>query len=168
MNKNTDLNLNKDGFIVQSWDIANSVNQNSDYSVCTIWQVHGDEYYLIDLYRVKLLYPDLKKLAYELHKKYGGVILIEDCANGTALASEMKHDPEFKGTVIPRKPTISKKQRFMDVIFYFQKGSVLLPKNTSWYQDLRDELYSFPMTKHDDQVDSVVQFLNWIREINLK
>src|SRR5258708_28293158 len=47
--------------IIQSWDTASKSNQLNDYSVCTSWLVQGNRYYLFDVLREKLDYPDLKR-----------------------------------------------------------------------------------------------------------
>ena len=38
---------------------------------------------------------------------------------------------------------------------------VHLPRDSEWLATFINELLSFPHGKHDDQVDSVSQFLNW-------
>jgi phage terminase large subunit-like protein len=42
-----------------------------------------------------------------------------------------------------------------------EAGYVLLPERASWLDDFRDEMLAFPYGRHDDQVDSVSQFLAW-------
>ncbi len=42
-----------------------------------------------------------------------------------------------------------------------EAGQVFLPKDAPWLGDFLDELLAFPKGRHDDQVDSVSQFLNW-------
>ena len=49
--------------IVQSWDTANKVTELSDYSVCTTWGIGDGKTYLLDRYRERLEYPDLKNQA---------------------------------------------------------------------------------------------------------
>jgi predicted phage terminase large subunit-like protein len=39
---------------------------------------------------------------------------------------------------------------------------VYLPKQAPWLGDFQAELLQFPHGRHDDQVDSISQFLNWI------
>ena len=43
-----------------------------------------------------------------------------------------------------------------------EAGQVHLPENAPWLGDLMHELLAFPNSRHDDQVDSVSQFLNWV------
>jgi predicted phage terminase large subunit-like protein len=40
-----------------------------------------------------------------------------------------------------------------------EAGQVHLPRRESWLEDFRTELLQFPHGKHDDQVDSLSQFL---------
>ncbi len=47
--------------------------------------------------------------------------------------------------------------RLMEQTPQFEDGRVLLPKKAPWLRDYLHELPSFPMTKHDDQVDSTTQ-----------
>ena len=47
--------------IVQSWDTANKPSELSDYSVCTTWGIKGQNYYLLDVVRKKLSYPELRR-----------------------------------------------------------------------------------------------------------
>jgi predicted phage terminase large subunit-like protein len=47
-----------------------------------------------------------------------------------------------------------------------EAGHVHLPRRAEWLDDLRSELLQFPHGRHDDQVDSVSQFLNWFDQRN--
>ena len=46
-------------------------------------------------------------------------------------------------------------------------GISFFPKEATWLADLEHELATFPVGKHDDQVDSISQFLGWAKERNL-
>jgi hypothetical protein len=39
---------------------------------------------------------------------------------------------------------------------------VFLPKDAPWLYEFKVEVLAFPNGKHDDQVDSLSQFLSWI------
>ncbi len=43
----------------------------------------------------------------------------------------------------------------------FEAGRVLLPKEASWLAELESELLAFPNGRYDDQVDALLQFLDW-------
>jgi predicted phage terminase large subunit-like protein len=40
------------------------------------------------------------------------------------------------------------------------QGQVFLPERAPWLPELDEELFSFPGSRHDDQVDSISQALN--------
>ena len=40
-----------------------------------------------------------------------------------------------------------------------EAGRVLVPRSAPWLADFEDEMTKFPAAKHDDQVDSLSQFL---------
>ena len=46
----------------------------------------------------------------------------------------------------------------------FENGRVFLPRNAHWLDDYLVELLGFPGTRHDDQVDSTSQALDYLRE----
>ena len=42
-----------------------------------------------------------------------------------------------------------------------EAGHVLLPRGAEWLDAFLLELLAFPYGRHDDQIDSVSQFLKW-------
>ena len=150
-----------EGMIVQSWDMA-STHNSGDYSVCTVWKIIDNKFYLIDLKRVKYRYQELKALVYSQYEKHGGILLIEEYGSGIGILDELKNDEKMI-SVYSIKPNKSKEIRVQNILHFFDRGCVLLPKknNTKWLHDFEDELLNFPHLQHDDQVDSVTQFLEW-------
>ena len=59
------------------------------------------------------------------------------------------------------KPEGSKADRMALQAFKIEAGMVHLPREAAWLNDYLSELMGFPHTRHDDQVDSTSQFLNW-------
>ena len=39
-----------------------------------------------------------------------------------------------------------------------------LPQNAPWLDDFKNEVCAFPNGSHEDQVDAMSQFLNWVDE----
>ena len=58
----------------------------------------------------------------------------------------------------------SKIVRLSGVSQYFESGLVWLPKDASWLAGFETELLGFPGTRHDDQVDTVSQYLGHVRD----
>ena len=44
----------------------------------------------------------------------------------------------------------------------FESGKVLLPRKATWLEDYVLEITGFPGTRHDDQVDSTAQALDYL------
>jgi predicted phage terminase large subunit-like protein len=149
--------------VVQSWDIAMATSEANDYSVCTTWRVAKSDYYLIDVYRARLQYPDLRRtIASMAHKHRVGKILIENAGPGMALLQDLQRDTP-NGMIRPlgQKPDGSKTDRMVAQSARIEAGHIHLPKGAEWLDVFLLELLAFPRGKHDDQVDSVSQFLNW-------
>lgn len=147
-----------DTVTVQSIDTAIKAGPNNDYSVITTWQVQQNEYYLVDVARGRLEYAELKDWIVTNAKRHSPTkILIEDAGSGTALIQELKRT---SWTVVGVKPANDNLTRMHIASAKIRSGKVFLPQSASWLAELEAELFAFPQSPHDDQVDSISQFLN--------
>jgi predicted phage terminase large subunit-like protein len=145
---------------IQSWDTAIKTSEKADYSVGTCWGVEGDKFYLLDMVRKKMSYPDLKKAIEDFAAKFRPrYLLIEDKASGQSIIQDLKL--QSHNNIIAIKPKLDKVTRFASVVAIFQCGKALLPDKASYKRELIRELTSFPNSPHDDIVDSISQFLNF-------
>jgi predicted phage terminase large subunit-like protein len=146
--------------IVQSWDTAIRAEEANDYSVCTTWQVRGQKAWLLDLVRVKLEFPELQaRVLAEAQKWQAGCVLLEFAGSGIQLHQQLHRLGRLNIIGIP--PIADKATRLMGVSPMIQGGRVAVPVDEPWLAAFRRELTLFPNGKHDDQVDSLSQFLNW-------
>ena len=146
--------------IVQSWDTASKAEELSDYSACTTWLVRGGDYYLVDVLRARLEYPDLRRRIIAHAETHGAkTVLIEDAGSGTHLIQELQREGGLRPIAI--KPEGDKITRMAAQTATIEAGHVLLPENASWLGDFQTEIMAFPFGRFDDQVDSVSQFLKW-------
>lgn len=152
--------------IVQSWDTASKAGELNDYSACTTWLVRQKKYYLLDVFRAKLNYPDLRRAIHDQSKKYRDVeILLEDTSSGTALLQDIKSTRiHSMRRIVGIKPEGDKVMRASSVSAVIEAGNVFLPSQAPWLEPFRAELLQFPNGRHDDQVDSLTQFLKWEKE----
>jgi predicted phage terminase large subunit-like protein len=151
------------GLVVQSWDVASTTGDTSDWSVCTTWLCVKRNYYLLDVWRGRLEFPDLRHKLIELaHAFRPQRILIEQADAGRHLIQELRTNP-VRGVPIPIgiKPRGSKLARSAAQCARFESRQVHLPREAPWLGDLMHELLAFPNGRHDDQIDSISQFLNW-------
>jgi predicted phage terminase large subunit-like protein len=148
--------------VVQSWDTGMTSAPTSDYSVCTTWGFKRDGYkwYLLDLYRGRLDFPDLRRKVIELWRTWqADAVIIEKAASGHALWQELRATGPFLPIMID--PVASKDERFNGCLAEVEAGHFLRPREAAWLDAFRHELKAFPNGKHDDQVDSFSQFVKY-------
>ena len=151
------LPVNLRSRIIQSVDTAIKAGPQNDYSVITTWMLSDNCYYLIDVARKRLEYPELKAFVLERAKKYQPAkILIEDAGTGSALIQDMRL---FPYAVVGVRPKVDKETRMLIAAAKFESGKVLFPQSAAWLAELETELFSFPQSRHDDQIDSISQAL---------
>jgi predicted phage terminase large subunit-like protein len=143
--------------IIQSIDTATKAGSLNDYSVITTWLIQDHCYWLIDVARKRLEYPYLKAFVLEQAEKHRpDEILIEDAGTGSALVQELRFT---RYNVIGVRPMNDKLTRAQIVAAKFESGKIFLPCSAPWLAELEAELFSFPQSRHDDQVDSITQAL---------
>ena len=149
-------------YFIQSWDTAIKISENSDFSACTTWGILDNFYYLISCIEHRYEYPQLKKQVKSLaHQYHPAKILIEDKSSGQSLIQDLKQ--EGIKNIIPCKPVLDKITRFATCLDLFEQGRVMLPSSGAQSHIIQKQLVEFPNVKHDDIVDSVSQFLNFIK-----
>src|ERR1700757_4834971 len=148
--------------IVQSWDTANKATELSDFSVCTTWGIRGKNLYLLGLLRQRLEKPPLQTAVREQRDLFAAnVVLIEDKASGTQLIQELIAEGCHR--VTRYQPTTDKTMRLNAQTAIIENGFVYIPETAPWLAEYLHEMTVFPNGKHDDQVDSTAQFLDWFK-----
>jgi predicted phage terminase large subunit-like protein len=153
--------------IVQSWDTANKTSQWNDFSVCTTWGVEEKRAYLLHVFRERKIYPDLKASVIQqarLHQP--SVVLIEDNASGTQLLQELGREGGLPLQAV--KPSRDKQMRMASQTSPIANGFIYLPQEAHWLSDYLHEFAVFPNGRHDDQIDSTSQALDWIYNPQMK
>jgi len=152
--------------IFQSWDTAFKTGKENDYSVCTTWAICENGYYMLHRYKNKVDFPTLKKVLMQLAEEFKpSAILIEDAASGQSIIQDLK---STRLPVIPVRVDKDKTSRAMSVTPLMSAKKVFLPQGKEWVRDFIDTLAYFPNGKHDDDVDSFTQAINWSKSINIK
>ena len=88
--------------------------------------------------------------------------MIEDKASGTQLIQELVGAGMHGVTAY--KPTGDKVMRLHAQTATIENGFVHLPRDAPWLEGYVHELLTFPNGRHDDQVDSTAQALDWFRQ----
>jgi predicted phage terminase large subunit-like protein len=147
--------------IIQSWDTAFQAKTGSDYSVCSTWAECERGYYLIDIFKQRVEFPELKRAAlnlYQKHKPHG--VLVEDKASGQSLIQELRRETNIP--IVPIKVDSDKVSRAYAVTPLIESGRVFLPETAPWLLDFINSMATFPNAAHDDDVDSTTQALNYL------
>jgi predicted phage terminase large subunit-like protein len=156
-------------FIIQCWDTAYLKTETADYSACTTWGVfyHPDDdgntapnLILLDAFRSRLEFPDLKKTAYKMWKdREPDAFMVEEKASGLPLIFELRAmGIPVQGHKVgrgSRNAPNDKVARVNAISDVFASGVVWCPE-TRWAEMVRDECAGFPNADHDDLVDTTV------------
>ena len=88
-------------------------------------------------------------------------MLIEDKASGTQLIQELI--AEGLHAVSRYRPESDKIMRLHAQTATIENGFVHVPERAPWLAPYLAALTAFPNAKHDDQVDSTAQMLDWFK-----
>ena len=154
---------------IQCWDTAFKTGEQNDYSVCATWyrfkEGTEDRFFLADIFRGKIEFPELKRKVSELNARYKPQkILIEDKASGQSLYQELKRDQSLYGiltTVLPDRDKVARAYAITPIV---DAGHVYINSKASWVHDFMEELSHFDSGEHDDQVDAFCYGLQFLKK----
>ena len=156
-------------YIIQSWDTAFNKGTRNDFSACiTLGIFHPEDephpqIILLDAFKERMEFPELKAKALELYKEYEpDCCIIEAKAAGTPLLQELRSIgiPLQDYTPVRGNDKITRVNAVADL---FASGMVWAPQ-TRWAEEVIEEFASFPQGEHDDLVDSMTQALLRFRQ----
>jgi predicted phage terminase large subunit-like protein len=159
-------------YLIQSWDTAFEKNNRADYSACTTWGIfeHPNErgeyktnIILLDAFKQRMEFPELKKMALELYKQWEpDTLIIEKRAAGAPLIYELRKIGVPLSEYTPGKGN-DKISRVNSIADLFASGVVWCP-TTRWADEVMEEMAAFPYGDNDDLVDSSSQALMRFRQ----
>ena len=157
-------------YVIQSWDTAFEVKNNSDYSACTTWGVFYNEeendtpqVILLDAFKDRITFPDLKQTALKHWKEWEpDAFIVEKKAAGAPLIQELRNMGIPVQEFSPSRGN-DKLVRLNAVADLFSSGKVWAP-DTRWAREVIEEMAAFPVGEHDDFVDTTTQALLRFRQ----
>ena len=124
-----------------------------------------DRFYILDVVREKLSFPNLMKAVIEQNNKHHPQnIIVEDAASGQSLIAALRHEHYLP--IKAERPQGDKYIRLSSVTGLIESGYVYLPHDAPWLDEFLLEVTRFPNSRHDDQVDALSQALAYAREVN--
>lgn len=145
----------------------------SDFSVAAVWGVLDGRYYLMDIWRERVNYPDLRRQMFKMHDTWKCPVIIEDTGAGRVLIQEFRQGSQVDHD-LPAIPTIpfllpgstrsrgmlaSKEERARMVSDLVEGGLVYVPEDAKFVEEFLIEHTDFPTGRHDDQVDTTTMAL---------
>jgi predicted phage terminase large subunit-like protein len=153
--------------IVQAIDGAWKTGVSNDFSVIATWGTQGTDFILLDVWRKRCEFFDLKRHVVEQYNKHQPhMVVVEEQASGLALLSELRQTTAIP--IVGRVPKGAKEARAELVTPLFEAGKVVLPADAPWLDDWIREHLRFPGGAHDDQVDTTSLALPELRDAVLR
>lgn len=156
-------------YVIMAMDTAFEAKQSADYSAAVIFGVwtnpednNQPNLVLLNAWRGKLEFPELKAKTKELYKEWEpDSVIIEKKASGAPLITELRRSgiPAQEYTPSRGNDKIARLNAIVDI---FASGKVWAPRKR-WAEELIDEVASFPAGRYDDYVDCCSLALNRFR-----
>jgi predicted phage terminase large subunit-like protein len=156
-------------WIVMALDTAYRTGATNDYSAAVVVAYVASRrdgiqpgYYVVDVMRRKLEFPDLKHEVIKLFEKWRpDACLIEAAASGVSLSQALRSETVLP--IVEVRADSDKLTRASAITALFESGRVFFPESAPWLTDLESELTGFPGAAHDDQTDALIYALNYLR-----
>jgi predicted phage terminase large subunit-like protein len=133
----------------------------NSFGVIQVFAVDGETYYLLDQWREQSSYRDFRPAVWSFIRRHRpSAVLIEATGQGPALKSDIREQEGMK--VVMVTPVESKLERLRRHRRIIRAGRVQLAEHAIWRDDFLTEAIMFPYGAHDDQMDALSQFLDWI------
>lgn len=161
-------------YIIMAMDTAFEAKQTADYSAAVIFGVWNNpedneqpNLILLNAWRGKLEFPELKQKTKELYKEWEpDSVIIEKKASGAPLITELRRTgvpvQEYTPSRGAANSPNTKVVRLNAIVDIFASGKVWAPRKR-WAEELIDEVASFPAGRYDDYVDCVSLALSRFR-----
>jgi predicted phage terminase large subunit-like protein len=155
--------------VIQSYDTAFLKKETADYSAITTWGVFRlnedsePNLILLDAYKERLEFPDLKRKALEQYQYWNPeTVIIESKASGLPLTYELRKMGIPVVNFTPSKGN-DKHARINAVAPLFESGQIWAP-DQKFAEEVVEECAAFPYGDNDDLVDSMTQAVMRFRQ----
>lgn len=143
--------------VIQVWDTALGGKKKSDFAACVTMGIARSRYYVLDVWKEQLKFPDVLKQVELLYDKWQpNRVIVEGggSASGKATVQVLGRQ-----TRIPFKEhvTVSDKVfRAETVSPSHESGLVTIMEGGGWQTNFIDQCSNFPNLKNDDDVDAFI------------
>ena len=139
-------------------DTAYSKDSTADYSVIMAYVKKNHCYYIINISRKKLDFPEFLielKNQVALYGKKNSVVKVEPKATGKSVVQQIRSTTDINITEA-KAPTVDKVSRLIAISPVIESGRVYLLNEAPWIPSFLDEISAIPNAKNDDQGDCLI------------
>ena len=160
------------------WDTAETLGTTSAYSAAIVSEVRrqGDgkfKLYVREVWRDRLLFPQLMDAVYELAHRWNADARLHDVwvelkSSGVQVFQQAQSDGKLRANGIDirgSQPHQSKELRAHGASPRCREGRVLLPEDAPWVDSFLSELTTFPQSPQADRVDAFSQQINRLSQL---
>lgn len=133
--------------------------------MCLTFGLNEGVWQIIDHRRLRRKYSVLRSEMLSLFDRWNpDRVLIEKAGVGWSLVDDMREAvaPGRKGRIITYQTITDKETRVEVQCVKLEQGLVAVPETAPWQDEFRKDMLGFPNATHDDQVDALTQFLEWL------
>jgi len=157
----TAYNRPEDFVRVTALDAAGKLTESGSYSaLCTLLS-DGKEIYVCEVQRKRVDYEGLKRMVVRHVQRWqSDVLLVENEGMGSRILGSMEASSL---PIKPLDPVKGKVERAVAVAPLCEQGRVKLPDGfRPWREQFEKELFAFPSSRFNDQVDAFTWALSWV------
>ncbi len=88
---------------------------------------------------------------------------MEGAGSGIQLVQQLRRDGGHLNVIVCKLGVGNKEERLITQSARLIGGDFVIPSGPEWFRDLRHEFRAFPNGRYADQVDSVTQFVAWVK-----
>jgi predicted phage terminase large subunit-like protein len=143
--------------VIQVWDTALGAKKQSDFSACVTLGVAPSRFYVIDVWKKQIEFPEVKRQVQLLYDKWvPAKVYIEGggSASGKATVQAMKRDARVP--IYETVHAVDKVLRANAVSPQQESGFCYLFEGEDWTHDFVSMCSAFPNITHDDDVDAFI------------
>lgn len=149
--------------VVLCCDPAGKSGMRNDYTAIAVLGIRDRYVGVLHVVRGHWTILQMKSHVERLSNEWNvNLVIIEDTSSGMGLIQILREQTQLN--VVGRHPKDNKETRMARHEGVFESGRILLPEDAPWLADFERELLSFPSGRYDDQVDSILLFLDWYAE----
>jgi predicted phage terminase large subunit-like protein len=149
--------------VTQTWDTALGVKKQNDYSACVTLGIARNRFYILDVWKDRLQFPDVKRQV-ELQFDSWAVVNKVNVEGGGSASGKATVQAVQRDSRVPIFEVIHATDKVLraDTITPYQEAGMIYflegpnGEKEEWQADFIEQCSNFPNGKHDDDVDAFI------------